>query len=68
MPNRPAPLFAGEKNAAALLDMAPNDFLRLVDADLLPRPRDIGGFKRWNVEELRRIASGEAMEGGGMVW
>ncbi len=68
MANRPAPLFAGEKTAAALFDMAPGEFRQLVEGGHLPPPREIGGFMRWDVEELRRIASGEAMDGGGMAW
>jgi predicted DNA-binding transcriptional regulator AlpA len=60
-------LFAGERTAAQLLDMRPADFLALVDEGHLPRPREIGGLKRWDVEELRRIITGEAAEGMGDV-
>lgn len=65
---RPAPLFADAKTAAALFCMKPSEFTALVEAGHLPAPRDIGGLKRWDVEECRRIASGEAAEAGGMVF
>lgn len=66
----PAPLFADEKIAAALLSMKPSEFRTLVDAGHLPRGREIApGFTRWDVEELRRIARGDATEGlGGVSW
>ncbi len=63
-----APLFAGEKIAAALLDMRPGEFRALVEAGHLPRPRDLGGFERWDVEELRRIARGDAAFGDDHQW
>ena len=44
------------------------DFQALVDGGHLPPPRDIGGFERWDVEEMRRIGRGDAMEGGGCEW
>jgi hypothetical protein len=63
----PAPLFACEHSAAKLLDMKPAEFNALVERGHLPPPRDIGGFKRWDIEDLRRIISGEAAEGMGDV-
>lgn len=57
------PIFASDHRAAKLMDLKPADFLRLVESGLLPKPHDIGGFKRWNVEELRRISCGDAAEG-----
>ncbi len=62
-----APLFACERNAAKLLDMKPDEFSALVKDGHLPPPRDIGGVKRWDVQDLRRIISGEAAEGMGDV-
>lgn len=62
-----APLFASEANAARLLDMRPAEFRTLVEAGHLPPPRDIGGLKRWDVQDLRRIITGEAAEGLGDV-
>ncbi|ROT99080.1 hypothetical protein [Histidinibacterium lentulum] len=64
----PAPLFADDKTAAQLFCMKPKDFRRLVEEGHLPGPRDLGGLERWDVEELRRIASGEAMDNRGMDW
>lgn len=63
----PAPILASEATAARLLDMKPGEFRSLVEGGHLPRARDVGGFKRWDVEELRRIAKGEAAEGLGDV-
>ncbi|MDF0599908.1 hypothetical protein P1J78_04105 [Psychromarinibacter sp. C21-152] len=68
MTTRPAPLFADDKTAAELFCMKRDEFRRLVDAGHLPGPRDLGGLERWDVEELQRIARGDAMEGGGMTW
>ena len=62
-----APIFATERSAAKLLDMKPADFTQLVDGGHLPKPRDIAGMKRWDVEELRRVIAGEAAEGMGDV-
>lgn len=63
-----APLFADERSAAALFCMKPKEFRRLVEDGHLPQPRDLGGLERWDVEELRMIARGEAMDGGGLTW
>lgn len=60
-------LFANECSAARLLDMKPTEFLRLVEGGHLPRPRDIGGLKRWDVQELRQIISGQAVDGMGDI-
>ena len=68
MPDRPALIFASETTAARLLCMRPNEFRALVDGGHLPRPCDLGGFKRWDVEELRRIARGDAAFGDEMTW
>jgi predicted DNA-binding transcriptional regulator AlpA len=65
----PAPLFASDRSAAKLLDMKRAEFRGLVDGGHLPKPKDIGGFKRWDMNELYRIVSGEAAEqAGGMNW
>jgi hypothetical protein len=61
------PIFASRPTAARLCDMASAEFTRLVDAGHLPGPRLIGGVERWDVEELRRIVTGEAVEGLGNV-
>lgn len=60
-------LFAGEKKAAALLDIKPSEFRGLVEGGALPRPANIGGYERWDVEQLQTIARGAAAEGGGII-
>ncbi len=64
------PIFASEVSAAKLLDLKPAEFRALVEAGHLPRPREIApGIPRWVVDDLRRIAAGEAWEGmGGVQW
>lgn len=60
-----APILASETSAAQLLDMKLAEFRALVEAGHLPRGREIApGLVRWPVDDLRRIASGEAVEGG----
>ena len=66
--SRFTPLFVHERNAALLLDMKPVEFRALMEAGHLPKPRLIGGFERWDVEALRKIANGEMAETGGMDW
>ncbi len=61
------PHFASEKSAARLLDMKTSEFVRLVADGHLPKPRDIGGHKRWDMLELRQIISGQLSEGMGDV-
>lgn len=63
----PAPIFANQRSAARLLDMKPAEFTQLADTGHLPRPRKIGNMNRWDVDELRRIITGEATEGMGDV-
>ncbi len=63
-----APILANETTAARLLDLKPGEFRSLVDSGHLPRGREIApGLVRWPVEDLRRIACGEASEGMGDV-
>ncbi|WP_226627927.1 hypothetical protein [Alloyangia pacifica] len=64
---RIAPLFVNDRNAAALLDMKPTDFRGLVDNGVLPKPVSIGGFDRWDVEQLQTIARGDAADGMGHI-
>ncbi len=67
--SRPAPIFADERMAAAMLCMKPAEFAAAVKAGHLPRPRTImPGVKRWNVDELRRIGTGEGIEGEDISW
>lgn len=63
-----APIFATEASAARLLDMKPAEFRALVEAGHLPRGREIApGVVRWSADDLRRIASGDAVDGMGDV-
>lgn len=63
-----APILANETTAARLLDLKPCEFRSLVDAGHLPRGKEIApGLVRWPVDDLRRIATGEASEGMGDV-
>ncbi|MDJ0858639.1 MAG: hypothetical protein QNI90_18715 [Dinoroseobacter sp.] len=62
-----APILASERSAAKLLDMKPADFRSLVDAGVLPKPAKIGEFERWDVEQLRAIASGDLANGPGVI-
>jgi hypothetical protein len=67
--NRPNPLFASDRKAAALLDLKPSDFRGLVEEGVLPKPTKIGDFERWDVEQLQAIARGEAAHGmEGVNW
>ena len=68
MVSRFTPLLLSERNAALLLDMKPAEFRALREAGCLPKPRLIGGYERWDVETLRKIATGEMAETGGMEW
>jgi len=66
--NQFVPIFASECAAAKLLDMKLAEFRALVDAGHLPRGREIApGVVRWPVDDLRRIATGNAVEGMGDV-
>ncbi|MDO6456295.1 hypothetical protein Q4494_04330 [Celeribacter halophilus] len=63
------PLFASDRKAAALLDLKPSEFRGLVEEGVLPRPTKIGGYERWDVEQLQAIARGEAARGmEGVSW
>lgn len=58
------PVLASETTAARLMDMTLDEFRALVKAGHLPRGREIAqGMVRWNVDDLRRIATGDAIEG-----
>jgi len=60
----PHPILASERTAARLLDMKPAEFRELVDGGHLPKPREIApGVRRWDVADLRRIATGAAADG-----
>lgn len=61
------PIFANERTAAKLLDMQPATFRCLVKKGVLPKPVEIGGFERWEVEQIRAITSGRVNEGDGLI-
>ena len=67
MLSRLTPMLANEKTAATLLDMKPTDFRRLVEEGHLPKGKTIGGFTRWDTEDLLRIIRGDVVEGMGSV-
>jgi hypothetical protein len=62
------PMFARDRTAAALIDMKPAEFNKLVAAGYLPKPRLIGTVERFDMDELRRIIRGDAIGGGAMEW
>jgi hypothetical protein len=39
-----------------------------VNDGVLPKPTKIGVFERWDVEQLKTIARGDAAEGGPIQW
>jgi hypothetical protein len=68
MSARLAPILVSEAKAAQLLDMKPAEFRALVEGGHLPKGREIAPcFVRWDVDELRMIGSGAAVDGG-IVW
>lgn len=56
------PIFANEKNAAALLDMKLAEFRSLVNLGMLPQPNDICGNDRWRVADLEAIGNGSVVD------
>jgi hypothetical protein len=64
---RSDPLFAAERKAAAMLDLRPAEFLRLVGDGVLPSPTKIGIHERWDMEQLQAIVRGSAVDGLGEV-
>jgi hypothetical protein len=64
MPLKAKPIFADEETAAALFCLGILDFRALVEGGHFPPPRDLGGFLRWHVDSLEKIAKGDAMDGG----
>lgn len=57
-------IMASEARAAKLMDLTRSEFKSLVEVGSLPPGREIApGIVRWNVQELRRIASGDQIEG-----
>lgn len=54
------PIAVKDTTAAAMLDMPPVQFRRLVQAGALPPPVRIGGNERWQVAQLEAILRGDA--------
>ncbi len=61
------PLFAGANKAAKLLDLKPDEFRQLVSEGILPPPCHLGDFERWDMEQIKAIASGEAADAAGSI-
>ena len=60
---RIAPIAVAEKGAAQLLDLKPAEFRTLVTQGVLPRPRKVGPYERWDAEELRAVMRGDFADG-----
>lgn len=60
---RIAPIAVAEKGAAQLLDLKPAEFRNLVSEGILPRPRKVGPYERWDAEELRSVMRGDLADG-----
>ena len=58
MPRTVQPIAVSEKNGAAILDMAPQNFRELVACGALPPPTKLGGLERWLVSDLEAIFTG----------
>lgn len=58
------PMFAKAATAARMLDLTTEEFERLVSQGSLPKPTLIGGdHTRWDLQEIYRILSGQAVDG-----
>lgn len=54
------PLAVRAQTAAAMLDMPPKEFMRLVERGALPPPVRIGEHERWHVAQIEAIIRGNA--------
>lgn len=61
------PIFASESKAAKLMDMKIGEFRELVKLGLLPPPCRVGDFERWEVDQLKAVASGNAIDGSAEI-
>lgn len=61
------PICVGATKAAKLLDIKPSEFRDLVRAGVLPPPRPLGNFERWDVEQLKAIAGGKGGDDAGQI-
>lgn len=60
---RIAPIAVAEKGAAQLLDLKITQFRNLVSEGILPRPRKVGPYERWDAEELQAVLRGDLADG-----
>ena len=60
MPTKVDHIAVGADKAAAMLDLTLPEFEALVDQKSVPPPVTIGQHKRWPVDQLRAILTGEA--------
>jgi predicted DNA-binding transcriptional regulator AlpA len=44
------------------MDLPETQFLQLVSEGVLPRPRKIGPFERWDADELRAVLRGDKID------
>ena len=56
----PMQLAVRDTTAASMLDMPAAEFRRLVASGALPGPVQIGGHKRWRVDQIQAILTGKA--------
>lgn len=59
MSTQTRPIAVGEKTAASMLDMSAKEFNELVASGALPGPKTLGPHRRWMVDALEAILSGE---------
>jgi hypothetical protein len=64
----PQKIMVDAATAAKMMDMSIEDFRGLVEIDVLPPARMLGSLERWSVDDLRAIATGEALDNGRMSW
>ena len=57
------PMFVTLTTAAALFEMSPKEFERLVNIGALPRPYKIADYERWDADELQSVVRGEPLTG-----
>ncbi|EBA18364.1 hypothetical protein RSK20926_11614 [Roseobacter sp. SK209-2-6] len=60
---RTAIIAVAETGAAKMMDMKPSEFRELVAQGVLPRPRKVGPYERWDAEELRAVMRGDFVDG-----
>ena len=56
-----------QKRAAKAMCMSEKEFSELVDQGVLPKPKMLGRYPRWDAALLKRIVSGDLGDGRGDV-